>query len=146
MGTQWVEPPGSSSRCIWDGYLWKGCFGVPVVAQWKWIWLGTMTLQVLTRTLLSGLRIWCCHELWCRSQTCFGSGVAVAVVQAGNYISNSTPSLGTSRCDPKKQKRKKKKERKGCLRNQNFNTNCMLIVRYLNITLFLIFARLIGTK
>ena len=29
---------------------------------------------------LSGLRIWHCHELWCRSQTRLGCGVAVAVV------------------------------------------------------------------
>ena len=29
---------------------------------------------------LSGLRIWHCRELWCRSQTWLGSGVAVAVV------------------------------------------------------------------
>ena len=30
--------------------------------------------------MLSGLRIWRCHELWCRSQTQLTSGVAVAVV------------------------------------------------------------------
>ena len=29
---------------------------------------------------LSGLRIWCCHELWCRSQMQLGSQVSVAVV------------------------------------------------------------------
>ena len=29
--------------------------------------------------LLSGLRIQSCHELCCRSQTCLGSHVAVAV-------------------------------------------------------------------
>ena len=29
---------------------------------------------------LSGLRIWRCHELWCRSQMRLGSRVAVAVV------------------------------------------------------------------
>ena len=49
-----------------------------------------------------------------------GSGVAVAVVWAGSYSSDSTPSLGTSicrGCSPKKTKKKKKKrkrkERKG---------------------------------
>ena len=31
-------------------------------------------------TQLSGLRIWHCHELWCRSQMWPGSCVAVAVV------------------------------------------------------------------
>ena len=30
--------------------------------------------------LLSGLRILCCPELWCRSQMWLGSGVAVTVV------------------------------------------------------------------
>ena len=40
-----------------------------------------------------------------------GSGLAVAVVQAGGYSSDSTPSLGTSiccKCGPKKIKKKKK--------------------------------------
>ena len=51
-------------------YVWKTIFqyqnGVPVVAQWKRIQLGTMRLQVRTLASLSGLRIWHCHELWCR--------------------------------------------------------------------------------
>ena len=29
--------------------------------------------------LISGLRIRCCRELWCRSHMCLGSGIAVAV-------------------------------------------------------------------
>ena len=37
--------------------------GVPIMAQWKEIRLGTMRLQVQSLALLSGLRIWCCHEL-----------------------------------------------------------------------------------
>ena len=36
--------------------------------------------QVQSLALLSELRIWHCHELWCRSQTRLGSGIAVAVV------------------------------------------------------------------
>ena len=39
---------------------------------------------------------------WCRSQTELGSCVAVAVAQASGYSSDSTPSLGTSTCRPKK--------------------------------------------
>ena len=42
-----------------------------------------------------------------------GSGVAVAVVWAGSYSSDSTPSLGTSicrGCSPKKTKKKKKEK------------------------------------
>jgi len=62
--------------------------------------------------LASGLRIWRCRELWCRSQTQFGSCIAVAVAQAGSCSSDLTPSLGTSMCcgcGPKKMQKKKKK-------------------------------------
>ena len=96
----------------------KGIWGVPVMAQRKRIQLGTMRLQVQSLALFSGLRIWGCHELWYRSQTRPGSGVAVA--QAGGYSSDQTSSLGTSichRCSRKetkdKKKKKKKKKRKG---------------------------------
>ena len=34
--------------------------------------------------LLSGLKIWYCHLLWCRSPSLLRSGVAVAVVEAGS--------------------------------------------------------------
>ena len=52
----------------------------------------------LIQALFSGLRIPCCCALWCRSQTRLRSYVAVALVQAGGYSSNLTPSLGTSIC------------------------------------------------
>ena len=55
-------------------------FGVPVVIQRRQIQLGTMMLRVRTLASLSGLRIWCCHKLWCRLQMWLGSGIAVAVV------------------------------------------------------------------
>ena len=42
-------------------------------------WLVAMRMQVPSLASLSGLRIWHCHELWCRSQMRLGSGVAVAV-------------------------------------------------------------------
>ena len=58
----------------------KGGRGVPVLAQQKQIQLGIMKLWVQSLALLSGLRIWCCHELWCKSQTWLGSHIAVAVV------------------------------------------------------------------
>ena len=38
-----------------------------------------MGLQVRSLALLGGLRILCCHELWCRSQTRLGSCIAVAL-------------------------------------------------------------------
>ena len=69
-----------------------------------------MRMRVGSLASLSGLRIWRCHrELWCRLQTWLGSQV-VAVVYAGSYSSESTPTLGTSThwgFGPKKQKKKK---------------------------------------
>ena len=59
--------------------------------------------------VLSGLRIQCCCELWCRLKMRLGSCVAVAVVQASSYSSNLTPRLGTSICCGWDHKKKKKK-------------------------------------
>ena len=84
--------------------------GVPVVAQWLTN-LRTMRLRVRSLALLSGLTIRRCRELWCRLKMWLGSSVAVAVVQASSYSSDSTPSLWTSICcrsDPKKTKERKK--------------------------------------
>ena len=74
------------------------------MAPQKQIRLGTMRFGVQSLALLSGLRIRHCQELWCRSQILLGSGVAVAVTQAGSCSSDWTPNLGTSicrGCDPK---------------------------------------------
>ena len=49
------------------------------MVQLKQIRLGTMTCWVQSLTLLCGLRIWHCYELWCRLQTRLRSHVAVAV-------------------------------------------------------------------
>ena len=38
-----------------------------------------MRTRVWSLVSLSGLRTWCCYELWCRSQTWLGSRIAVAV-------------------------------------------------------------------
>ena len=56
---------------------------------------------------LARLRIQGCHELWCRPQTRLGSHVAVALVWAGSYSSDSTPSLGTSMALEKAKRQKK---------------------------------------
>ena len=85
-------------------------FGVLFVAQWKRIWLVSMRVQVWSLGSLSGLRIWHCHKLWCRSQTRLGSGITVAVEYAGGCTSDVTPSPGTSIClrhGPKKAKKRK---------------------------------------
>ena len=49
------------------------------MAQQKRIQLGTMRLRVRSLASLSGIRIQCCPELWCRSQTRLGSAIAVAL-------------------------------------------------------------------
>ena len=74
-----------------------------------------MWIQFLA--LLSGLKIWRYHELWCRSQTWLGSRevMAVAVEQSGSYRSGSTPSLGTSILHGEALKRQKKKKRFICV-------------------------------
>ena len=78
------------------------------MAQLKRIQLGTMRLRVRSLASLSGLRIWLCHVLWCRSQTWLGSRIAVAVVKASSYSSDSAPSLGTFICHGCQKDKKKK--------------------------------------
>ena len=56
-----------------------------LVSMRTWVW---------SLASLSGLRIWHCRELQCRSQMWLGSCVAMA--QACSCSSNWTPSLGTS--------------------------------------------------
>ena len=92
---------------------------VPIMAQQKQIWLVSMRMQVWSLASLSGLRIWCCHELCCKWWTWLGSCIAVAVAKASSYSSDWTLSLGTSicrGCGPKKQKKQKKKKRRTNLR------------------------------
>ena len=74
-----------------------------------------MRMRVSSLALLGESGIRHCHELWCRVQTQLGSRIAVAVVQAGSYSLDSTPSLGTSichGCGPKKTIKKKKERKK----------------------------------
>ena len=66
-----------------------------------------MRMWVRSLASLSGLRIRCCHELWCKLQTRLGSGLAVAVAVAGSCNSDLIPSLGSPmccRCGPTKKK------------------------------------------
>ena len=70
-----VQAGYSGKHCCQEHRIW----GVPVVVQQKRIQLGTMRLRVRSLTSLSGLWIWHCRELWCRSQTQLQCGVAVAV-------------------------------------------------------------------
>ena len=103
--------------------------GVPIVAQRKQVHLGTMRFWVRSPALLSGLSIWRCHELWCRSQTQLRCCIAVAVAQAGSCNSDSTPSLGTSichGCSPKRQKKKRKKKSKKERKKKRKCSKCMV--------------------
>ena len=67
--------------------------------------------------LLSGLRIQCCRELWCKSQMRLGFGVAMAVARAVSCSSDSTPGLGASpcyTCGPRGKKKKRFSFQKYC--------------------------------
>ena len=54
--------------------------GVPIVVRLLTNLTRNQRLWVQSLALLSGLRIWRCPELWCRSQTQLRSCFAVALV------------------------------------------------------------------
>ena len=56
--------------------------GVPVMAQ-QLTNLISLRMRVRSLASLSGLRIQCCCELWCRLQMQLGCHAAVALVKAG---------------------------------------------------------------
>ena len=68
----------------------KNFFRVSFVDQWVTNLTISMRILVWSLTLLSGLRIQHCHELWCRSQTQIRSDIAMAVAVASSYSSHST--------------------------------------------------------
>ena len=86
--------------------------GVLVMVRWKRIWLGTIGVWVWSLALFSGLRIWHCCELWCRSQIaariwcCCGSGVSMAPIRPLAWEPPYAAGVAL-----KRQKDKKKKER-----------------------------------
>jgi len=67
-------------------------------------------MQVRSLASISGLRVWHCHEPVGRSQMQLASTIAVAVLQASGFSSDSTSSLGTSMCHKGGPKRRKKKK------------------------------------
>ena len=83
--------------------------GVPIVAQWKWTWLVSIRRRVQSLASFSGLRIWLCHELWCRLQTrlgilhCCDCGLGRQVLPGNIHMLWVQPS--------KTKERKKKKKR-----------------------------------
>ena len=89
---------------------------VPAVAQWKWIWPASMRTWVQSLALLSGLRIWHCHELWYRSQVWLVSCVLLwlwcrlaALAPIGPLAWEPPYTAGVAL---KRQKEKRKKEKR----------------------------------
>ena len=67
-------------RVFWTWWQWiankiSWSWGVPIMALQKPIWLVSMRTQVQTLALFSGLRIWCCCDLFCRLQMQLRSGL-----------------------------------------------------------------------
>ena len=89
-------------------------WGVPIVAQQKWIWLVSWRMRVWSLASLSGSGIQHCHELWYKLQMWLRSWgvIAVALIQALARTSTC------HRCGPKKKEKKQNpknptKENKG---------------------------------
>ena len=80
---------------------------VPVVAQWKWIQLGTMRLQVRCLAPLSGLRIWHCCELWCRVQMWLWLWCRLAAVALMRPLAWEPPYTVAAALKKQKQQQKK---------------------------------------
>ena len=59
------------------------------------------------------LRIWCCHELWCKLQMRLGLCIAVAVVKASSSSSNFNPQPGNLHMLPVQPKKTRKKKGMG---------------------------------
>ena len=83
-------------------------------------------MRVWSFVLLSGLSIWRCHELWCRSRMWLRSCIAMAMVWASSCNSDLTSSLGTSICctwSPEKQKQNKTKQKTNKQKNPTKQKN-----------------------
>ena len=82
--------------------------------EWKWTQLGSMRIRVQSLTLLSGLRIWCCCELWYRLHMLLSPALlwlwcrlaAAAPIRPLAWEPPYVVSVGL-----KKKKKKKKKDR-----------------------------------
>ena len=94
-----VEPEGAPASPVCPVLTYG--LGVPIVAWWKQIPLASVRMQVRS------LALRCCEQ-WCRSQMPFRSHVTESVTQGSSCSSDSTPSLGTSMCQERGPKEKKK--------------------------------------
>jgi len=67
-----------------------------------------MRTQVQSLASLSGLRIWHCHELWCRSQMRLRSGCGIVPIGALDWELPYASGLALKKAKKKKKKRKEK--------------------------------------
>ena len=74
-------------------------------------------MWVPSLTLISGLRIQHCIELWCRLQTWLGSGAADPLAWETPYTASATHKKKKKRKEKKKRERKKKKKKKPQINN-----------------------------
>ena len=87
---------------------------VPIVVQWKRIRLGNLRLWVRSLALLSGLRIQCCQELWCRITNvaqiwhCCGYDVSQRAIAPIKPLAWEPPYTASVTLKTEDQKKKKK--------------------------------------
>ena len=71
----------------------------PIVAHWKWRWLVSVRMWVLSLAILSGLRSYV--DVSCSVARTCGWYLVWLWRRPGSCSSSLTPSLGTSMCGPK---------------------------------------------
>ena len=95
----------------------ENCRILSGLSSW-WTRLASMRMQVWSLAALSRLRIWCYPELWCRSQTWFGSALLwlwcrLAAIALIRPLAWEPPyAMGAALERLKKKKKKKRKEKK----------------------------------
>ena len=102
-----------------------------------------MRIQVPSLDPISGLRIWCCRELWWISKAWLRSGIAAAMVSTSIWpLAWEVPYAACAVLKSKKIKNKFKKIKKGisirrvgCILQ---NVNCIILYRLLVVLLTLI--------
>ena len=118
--------------------------GVPIMAQWIWIWLAPMRTKVWSLASLTGLKIQLCYELWCRSQTqirsqllwlwCRPAATAPIWPLAWEFPYAAGVAL-KSKERKKKRERERKKGRKS-KRQWNYNTTSMCWEKTVNLEFY----------
>ena len=104
------------------------------MAQWLTNWTRIPEDAGSILATFSGLRIWCCQELWYRSQTQLRSHIAVAVAEARPLACGAPYATGAALKSQKKKKKKKPTEQKTTklslkkkINNSRVPTECKII-------------------